>query len=92
MKFQLDESQQATLSKWIDEQNAKAIEIQKQDPENHKSAAFQLMWSLGQPYTGAVGGAVTYSFTPTSIGTIINVEYDVGCYQAKIDLTDYDMF
>lgn len=38
------------------------------------------------PYFGAIGGDLTYSFTPTSIGTIIKVE---SCGH-ELDLTDYE--
>jgi hypothetical protein len=39
------------------------------------------------PYLGAIGGGLTYSFTPTSIGLIAIVEFYTG---EKLDLTDYD--
>lgn len=38
---------------------------------------------------GAIGGSVTYQFTPTSIGTIEGVLCSCG---AELDLTDYDSF
>jgi len=37
----------------------------------------------------AIGGAFTYEFTPTSIGTIIKVKYHNG---TSIDLTEYEDF
>ncbi len=36
---------------------------------------------------GACGGRLTYSFTPTSLGTVIKVQCACG---KEIDLTDYD--
>lgn len=36
-------------------------------------------------YTGAIGGCLTYSFTPTSIGTIASVKC---CCGDEITLTD----
>ena len=36
---------------------------------------------------GAIGGRLTYSFTPTSLGTITTVKCACG---EKCDLTDYD--
>ncbi len=36
---------------------------------------------------GAIGGRLTYSFTPTGLGVVTEVECACG---AKIDLTDYD--
>lgn len=40
-------------------------------------------------YAGAIGGRFTYSFTPTSIGLIVEVADGMGD-KAKIDLSDYD--
>ncbi len=39
----------------------------------------------GERYVGAIGGATTYSFTPTGIGTIVEVTCACG---SKIDVTD----
>lgn len=39
---------------------------------------------------GAIGGAYTYSFTPTALGTIIKVSNAVT--KQEIDLTDYESF
>lgn len=39
-----------------------------------------------RPYFGAIGGGVTYSFTPTGMGTIFVVKYG----NETIDLTDYN--
>lgn len=38
-------------------------------------------------YAGAIGGAYTYRFTPTSLGTVVKVKCDCG---EEIDVTDYD--
>lgn len=40
----------------------------------------------GDKYYGAIGGAFTYSFTPTSLGVIVKVTHVDG---GEIDLTDY---
>jgi hypothetical protein len=37
----------------------------------------------------AIGGAYTWCFTPTSIGTVCNVKCTCG---QKIDCTDYDLW
>ena len=43
-----------------------------------------------KPYYGAIGGSLTYCFTPTSIGLVTEVIYCEGMLcEAKIDLTDY---
>lgn len=36
---------------------------------------------------GAIGGAWTYSYTPTGLGTVVKVSCACG---GEIDLTDYD--
>ena len=47
--------------------------------------------SPGQPfrYTGAIGGAYTWSYTPTSIGTAYSVQCICG---EKFDCTNYDLW
>lgn len=39
----------------------------------------------GDTYAGAIGGATTYIFTPTSLGTIFKVQH----FTETLDLTDY---
>lgn len=38
------------------------------------------------PYCGAIGGSLTYNFTPTSLGTVLKVRHASG---AELDMTDY---
>lgn len=38
-------------------------------------------------HCGAIGGAITYSFTPTSLGTIVKLHDSVT--GEELDLTDY---
>lgn len=41
-----------------------------------------------EPYYGAIGGGLTYEFTPTGVGTIVKVkESSTGL---ELDLTDYE--
>lgn len=40
-------------------------------------------------YSGAIGGAYTWSFTPTSLGTVCKVQCSCG---ERIDITDYDLW
>lgn len=42
----------------------------------------------GYPYSGAIGGTLTYSFTPTSIGVVFKVKDNLS--GEVLDLTDYD--
>ena len=38
------------------------------------------------PVTGASGGAITYQFTPTTLGTVVRVRCECG---QEEDITDY---
>lgn len=40
------------------------------------------------PYGGAIGGSLTYSFTPTSLGTVVQVKH--GLSGETLDLSDYE--
>lgn len=42
---------------------------------------------LKEPNYGAIGGHLTYSFTPTSLGTVLKITHASG---AILDVTDYD--
>lgn len=44
----------------------------------------------GSKYTGAIGGAETYHFHPTSIGVVVSVSCP--CHEEKVDITDYDVW
>lgn len=42
---------------------------------------------LDKQYTGAIGGGLTFSFTPTSLGLITKVRY---LDKEELDLSDYE--
>jgi hypothetical protein len=42
----------------------------------------------GTNYYGAIGGVLTYLFTPTGIGCAVTVRHEVT--KKELDLTDYD--
>lgn len=83
----LDDEQISRYNEWITEQNLKAVEKQKKEISN-PSPFVVACWKEGYPYTGASGGGITYSITPTGIGTVIKVRYEY--LNSEIDLTDYD--
>ena len=70
--FSLDENQQNKINKWAEAIDKKVAEQQ------------------GRPdaYYGAIGGSLTYSFTPTSIGVVITVKH--GLTNEIIDVSDYE--
>ncbi len=41
-------------------------------------------------YQGAIGGGLTYHFTPTSLGVVCKVTLSIGTFEDSIDLTEYD--
>jgi len=86
MNFQLTQEDLEKVDKWLHETVYPAIlKDQKKDPS-------KAMWHTEDengrvyPYFGAIGGDITYSFTPTSIGTVVKVE---SCGH-ELDLTDYE--
>jgi len=55
------------------------------DSDKLQSWLENIVYANGQPYEGAIGGAVTYSFTPTSIGMVVKVH----AHGHELDLSDY---
>jgi len=88
MKFSLDKQQQIDLDKWCKEQNEKAIAAQKLQFKNPPPHVVEC-WESGYPYGGAATGALTYSFTPTSLG--VKVEVHNANTGESIELSDNDL-
>lgn len=87
-QFQLKLGDRQKIDDWLfNEVYPEIIAKQKQDPEiaDHINVDEH---GREYPYFGAVGGDLTYSFTPTSLGTIVRV---TSCGKT-LDLTDYDMW
>ena len=86
--FDLTPEQLQKLDDWIVEVNERARAIQLEQGKTNED----LNWALGMtdpyPYYGAIGGGVTYSFTPTSIGVIVQITETIT--KEELDLTDYD--
>ncbi len=91
MKFELDANQITRVNEWL-----KAIvyptiiEKQKQSETLNENPFAKHCWELGYPYEGAIGGGVTYAFTPTSIGDVCNVIYKTFDNEFKLDISNYD--
>ena len=73
MKFELDEKQVDQLGEW-------RVKHDQECSANH--------WAIPEK-AGAICGAITYEFTPTSIGLITIMK--CGVCGESINLTDYDM-
>lgn len=88
MQFSVNKEQLETIKKWKDEFDKQTVARQK---ETMSAADFSLLTQDGKsPYSGAIGGDLTYSFINTSLGTIITVtDKFTG---EKLDVTDYDIW
>lgn len=84
MKFELDDGQMAKLTAWKAAQDRIALEQQRPNPSCEFAA---MLHKEGEPYYGAIGGSLTYSFTPTSVGEVCKVTH--GFTKAVLDLSDY---
>lgn len=91
MKFELDAEQVAIYEKWRKEQEKIVLDTQLADLANRQKAPDYVeefpdfLIKSGHPYYGAIGGAVTFTFTPTSIGHFVVATH--GYTKAKLDLT-----
>jgi len=77
MKFEVTEKQQEKLRRWLEEIKPDVMKLSKPDP-----------FGENEPYYGAIGGGLTYEFTPTGIGDILIVRETYT--QKTLNLTDYD--
>jgi hypothetical protein len=88
MQFSVDKEQMVKINKWKSELDKKTIAKQK---ESMSEKDFSFLTQDGKyPYGGAIGGSLTYSFTNTSLGTVVTVKD--GFTGETLDVTDYDMW
>ena len=86
MNFSLTKEDYAKIDKWLTEVVYPPIVAeQKKDPEI-AGLLFKSSNGVEYPYEGAIGGGLTYHFTPTSLGTIVKVTYR----DQELDLTDWE--
>ena len=70
--FSLNRAEQAVVNEWLESLHPEILAIQqKQRAGSGDNYAFV---GKDEAYYGAVGGGVTYSFIPTSLGLIITVK------------------
>lgn len=81
MKFALNEKQVAKYRAWRQEKDAAVLAAQKIEGKR----GIPLIDGDEAPYYGAIGGAYTFKFTPTSIGDIVVVKHADG---EELDLSD----
>ena len=81
--FGLSNKQWIKLHNWFKGVNKENAARQWANPEMRKH-----MIDENTPYAGASGGALTYSFTPTNLGTVVKVTEELS--GKVIDLTEYE--
>ena len=86
MKFELTDRELQRAIAFQRRQDEVVYEQQK----NNADPFIQSMISTGQPYYGAIGGGLTYSFTPNSIGVSVTVSHNVTGVEE--DITDYNLW
>ena len=90
MMFELSEKQLQKLEEWKRSQYKAGVAYQKLTIEKTDTfyECYKASWDDGYPYTGAIGGEFTYSFTPNSIGETVKVK---NCITGdELNLTDYE--
>ena len=87
MKFEIDQKQQNKINDWLRETVYPEIIEKQKTSQMITSAVAQSCWDEGFPYGGAIGGGLTYEFSPTSLGLVTKVRYHGGY---ELDLTDYE--
>lgn len=92
MQFSLTPKEIEKYDIFKKEQYAKAVEKQKAEvpKDDPFYDTYELCWGEGYPYEGAIGGGFSFTFTPTSIGSITTVKYSLT--GEELDITDYDSF
>lgn len=70
--FSINTEQQKKINRWFGEQ-------QKVYMKKHK---------IGVPYYGAIGGELSYHFTPTSLGVVLKITHNGT--RETLDATDYE--
>jgi hypothetical protein len=83
--FTLDPEQREKIASWNSGQDRLVLEKQRQAACG--DIARQMAVEADQPYYGAIGGALTYCFTPTALGDVVKVKH--AGTGAELDVSDY---
>lgn len=91
MQFIVTQEEQQKISEWLDNVvYPPIIEQQLKDPRIAQMLFPDENGKIKYPYLGAIGGGLTYEFTPTSLGTCFKVRFGTPGNEQELDLTDYD--
>ena len=86
MTFTLDADQEIKLAEWCRIQDEAVLAEQRKSDNPFIREEAEAVFA----YYGAISGELRYSFSPTSIGTVLVVRHSMT--KAEIDLTDYDLW
>lgn len=84
VNFELTKEQVIKLNEWIIEVEKRAAAIQM---EKAKLNGWKFPYPRPLPYHGALGGGLTFSFSPNGIG--VHCKVTEGITGESIDLSDY---
>jgi hypothetical protein len=85
MKFSITPEQDIKIDKWLHEEVYPKVIASQREHYKDPSPFITACWDEGYPYEGASGGGLTYSFTPTSLGTVEKVKYG----DFELDVSNY---
>lgn len=86
MRFELTTSDLEKIDKWLHEEVYPPIVASQKSDERFLDFIVKDGNGREIPYEGAIAGGLTYSFTPTGLGTVVQVQYG----DKKLDLTEYE--
>lgn len=84
-EFSLTPAQLHRLNEWLVETSARIDAINRQAG---RGPLVDMLSARGKVYTGVTGGNLSFTFVPTTLGTVIRVRDSIT--GAEIDLSDYD--
>lgn len=89
MKFELTPEQYTRAMKWVAEEVYPEMVTNQKETIKDPTPIHIACWEAGYPYEGAIGGGITYEFTPTSLGMVEKVKYTTYSKVYELDLTEY---
>lgn len=87
--FQLTAEQNQKVNEWLEKViYPDIVAKQKKDPF-FSQMIIEDENGVEHPYTGAIGGGLTYQFSPTGLGMVVKVIWYTG---EELNVTDYDIW
>lgn len=86
--FSVSTVQAQQIDSWYKSLIPTIVEVQKRCKSFMDDPFIRSLLDRGEPYYGAMGGGLTYSFTPTGLGVIVKITEAIT--GEEIDVTDYD--